>query len=194
MHLKTLFVMANLCNPAVWTYSGIRPTLQHHIIHTKCGSIFSATSIFSYRLASRNVMNEKHIKTRWKRNNPKCYKIRHTVASSFTNLSLIFFNKISEKSVTLLCLSTLIPQKQAQLTLLLITRSLPGVHQRPCSFDVHHSSERKFLSNTNTIKKYQETIVKNSQVLFHNGSLLHSKFNTQPLITVHNSSRILTHV
>jgi hypothetical protein len=37
-------------------------------------------------------------------------------------------------------------------------------------------------------------IVKNSQVLFHNGSLLHSKFNTQPLITVHNSSRILTHV
>jgi hypothetical protein len=35
-------------------------------------------------------------------------------------------------------------------------------------------------------------IVTNSQVLFHNGSLLHSKFNTQPLITVHNSSRILT--
>jgi ankyrin repeat protein len=31
-------------------------------------------------------------------------------------------------------------------------------------------------------------------VLFHNGSLLHSKFNTQLLITVHNSSRILTHV
>jgi hypothetical protein len=37
-------------------------------------------------------------------------------------------------------------------------------------------------------------IVKNSQVLFHDGSLLHSKFNTQLLITVHNSSRILTHV
>jgi hypothetical protein len=37
-------------------------------------------------------------------------------------------------------------------------------------------------------------IVTNSQVLFHNGSLLHSKFNTQLLITVHNSSRILTHI
>jgi hypothetical protein len=35
-------------------------------------------------------------------------------------------------------------------------------------------------------------IVINSQVLFHNGSLLHSQFNTQLLITVHNSSRNLT--
>jgi hypothetical protein len=34
--------------------------------------------------------------------------------------------------------------------------------------------------------------VTNSQVLFHNGSLLHSMFNTQLLLTVHNSSRILT--
>jgi hypothetical protein len=31
-------------------------------------------------------------------------------------------------------------------------------------------------------------------VLFHDGSLLHSKFNTRPLITISNSSRILTHV
>jgi hypothetical protein len=31
-------------------------------------------------------------------------------------------------------------------------------------------------------------IVTNSQVLFHDGSLLHSKFNTQLLITVHSSS------
>jgi hypothetical protein len=37
-------------------------------------------------------------------------------------------------------------------------------------------------------------VVTNSQVLFHNGSLLHSKFNTQLLIAVRNSSRILTHV
>jgi hypothetical protein len=37
-------------------------------------------------------------------------------------------------------------------------------------------------------------IVISSQVLFHDGSLLHSKFNTQHLITVHSSSRILTHV
>jgi predicted P-loop ATPase/GTPase len=37
-------------------------------------------------------------------------------------------------------------------------------------------------------------IVTNSQVLFHNGSLLHSKFSTQLLITVHNSSTILTQV
>jgi hypothetical protein len=29
---------------------------------------------------------------------------------------------------------------------------------------------------------------------FHNGSLLHSQFSTQLLITVHNSSRNLTHV
>jgi hypothetical protein len=40
----------------------------------------------------------------------------------------------------------------------------------------------------------KEHIVTNSQVLFHSGSLLHSKFNTQLLITVHNSSRILTQV
>jgi hypothetical protein len=33
-----------------------------------------------------------------------------------------------------------------------------------------------------------------SWVLFHNGTLLHSKFNTQLLITISNSSRILTHV
>jgi hypothetical protein len=37
-------------------------------------------------------------------------------------------------------------------------------------------------------------VVTNSQVLFHDGSLLHSKFNIQPLITISNSSRILTHV
>jgi hypothetical protein len=37
-------------------------------------------------------------------------------------------------------------------------------------------------------------IVISSQVLFHDGSLLHSMFNIQLLITVHNSSRNLTHV
>jgi hypothetical protein len=36
--------------------------------------------------------------------------------------------------------------------------------------------------------------VKNAQVLFHDGSLLHSKFNTQLLITVSNFSRIPAHV
>jgi hypothetical protein len=37
-------------------------------------------------------------------------------------------------------------------------------------------------------------IVTNSQVLLHDGTLLHSQFNTQLLITVHNSSRIRTQV
>jgi hypothetical protein len=37
-------------------------------------------------------------------------------------------------------------------------------------------------------------IVTSSQVLFHDGTLLHSKLNTQLLITVHNSSRIPTQV
>jgi hypothetical protein len=36
--------------------------------------------------------------------------------------------------------------------------------------------------------------VTNSRVLFHNGSLLHSEFNTQSLITIGNAPRILTHV
>jgi hypothetical protein len=35
-------------------------------------------------------------------------------------------------------------------------------------------------------------IVISSRVLFHDGSLLHSRLNTQLLITVHNTSRILT--
>jgi hypothetical protein len=35
-------------------------------------------------------------------------------------------------------------------------------------------------------------IVISSQVLFHNGSLLQSRLNTQLLITIHSSSRILT--
>jgi hypothetical protein len=35
-------------------------------------------------------------------------------------------------------------------------------------------------------------IVMSSQGSIHNGSLLHSEFNIQLLITVHNSSRILT--
>jgi hypothetical protein len=39
-----------------------------------------------------------------------------------------------------------------------------------------------------------ENTVISSQVLFHDGSLLHSQFNTQLLITVHNSSRIIPHV
>jgi hypothetical protein len=44
------------------------------------------------------------------------------------------------------------------------------------------------------IPRFLNNNVTNSQVLFHNGSLLHSKFNTQLLITVYNSSRILTQV
>jgi hypothetical protein len=40
----------------------------------------------------------------------------------------------------------------------------------------------------------QNNIVISLQVLFHDGSLLHSMFNTQLLITINNSSRILTHV
>jgi hypothetical protein len=39
-----------------------------------------------------------------------------------------------------------------------------------------------------------QNIVTNSQVLFHDGSLLHSKFNTQSLIKIRNASRILRHV
>jgi hypothetical protein len=37
-------------------------------------------------------------------------------------------------------------------------------------------------------------IVISSQVLFHNGSLLQSRLNTQLLITVHSSSKNLTPV
>jgi hypothetical protein len=36
------------------------------------------------------------------------------------------------------------------------------------------------------------SIVTYSQVLVHDGTLLHSKLNTQPLITIRNASRILT--
>jgi hypothetical protein len=50
------------------------------------------------------------------------------------------------------------------------------------------------LRNLLLSRLLNEGTVTNSQVLFHNGSLLHSKFNTQLLITVHNSSRILTQV
>jgi hypothetical protein len=54
------------------------------------------------------------------------------------------------------------------------------------------------ITNIYIVRTYEGTldnnIVTNSQVLFHDGSLLHSQLNTQPLITVHNSSRILTHV
>jgi hypothetical protein len=44
------------------------------------------------------------------------------------------------------------------------------------------------------VNSFKNNTVTNSQVLFHNGSLLHSQFNTQLLITVHNSSRIRTQV
>jgi hypothetical protein len=37
-------------------------------------------------------------------------------------------------------------------------------------------------------------IVTNSQGSIHNGTLLHSKLNTQPLIAVHNASRVLTQI
>jgi hypothetical protein len=63
----------------------------------------------------------------------------------------------------------------------------------------HNFSETTWLDyktriSQKKIKKEMHYIVTNSLVLFHNGSLLHSKFNTQLLITVHNSPRILTHV
>jgi hypothetical protein len=51
------------------------------------------------------------------------------------------------------------------------------------------SLQKMFLSDRKKIH-----IVISSQVLFHNGSLLHSQLNTQLLITVHNSSGNLTHV
>jgi hypothetical protein len=62
--------------------------------------------------------------------------------------------------------------------------------------------QKMMLSVARKCKKFWEEltrllslhIVISSRVLFHNGSLLHSEFNTQLLITVHNSSTILTHV
>jgi hypothetical protein len=44
----------------------------------------------------------------------------------------------------------------------------------------------------NTLERYN--IVISSQVLFHDGTLMHSKFNTLQLITVHSSPRLLTQV
>jgi hypothetical protein len=52
----------------------------------------------------------------------------------------------------------------------------------------------KNLKLRKNVEIERNDIVTNSQVLFHNGNLLHSKFNTQLLITVHKSSRILTQV
>jgi hypothetical protein len=43
-------------------------------------------------------------------------------------------------------------------------------------------------------KVFADNIVIGSQVLFHDGSLLHSMFDTLQLITISSSSRILTHV
>jgi hypothetical protein len=66
---------------------------------------------------------------------------------------------------------------------------------------IHQSEFADNYQQTHLVAKQTETwrgisvnILTNSRVLFQNGSLLHSKFNTQPLITISNSSRILTHV
>jgi hypothetical protein len=56
------------------------------------------------------------------------------------------------------------------------------------------SLKRSIFNKRNNCTFMFDVIVISSQVLFHNGSLLHSQFNTQLLITVHNSSRNLTHV
>jgi hypothetical protein len=48
-----------------------------------------------------------------------------------------------------------------------------------------------YVNTSMSVLLWLQHIVISSQVLFHNGSLLHSEFNTQLLITVHNSS---THV
>jgi hypothetical protein len=47
--------------------------------------------------------------------------------------------------------------------------------------------------HTRRRENLKSTVI-SSQVLFHDGSLLHSKFNTPQLITVHNSSIVLTQV
>jgi hypothetical protein len=60
-----------------------------------------------------------------------------------------------------------------------------------CVWQGCRSSSREDVFTFNLLYK---DIVTNSHVLFHNGSLLHSMFNTHLLITVHNSSRILTQV
>jgi hypothetical protein len=53
----------------------------------------------------------------------------------------------------------------------------------------------KWMADTNImILTFFEHTVTISRVLFHDGTLLHSKLNTQPLIAVHNASRILTQV
>jgi hypothetical protein len=51
---------------------------------------------------------------------------------------------------------------------------------------------RFFIHYMKDLGKVCNDNVTNSQVLFHDGTLLHSQFNTQLLITVHNSSRIRT--
>jgi hypothetical protein len=53
---------------------------------------------------------------------------------------------------------------------------------------VEHTAKDQSLRTNNY------NIVISSQVLFQDGSLLHSRLNTQLLITINNSSRILTHV
>jgi hypothetical protein len=61
-------------------------------------------------------------------------------------------------------------------------------------FSLFQQMKLRYPESNSSFIPYILHIVTNSQVLFHNGSLLHSKFNTQLLITVHNSSRILTQV
>jgi hypothetical protein len=60
--------------------------------------------------------------------------------------------------------------------------------QNTCWFMIFNTMSEK------RVELSEQYIVMNSQVLFHDGSLSHWKFSTQPLITISNSSTILTHV
>jgi hypothetical protein len=60
-----------------------------------------------------------------------------------------------------------------------------NVHKFFCKFSNLENVPKKIL-------KFCKSIVTYSGSSIHDGSLLHSKFNTHLLITVHNSSRILT--
>jgi hypothetical protein len=63
----------------------------------------------------------------------------------------------------------------------------------PCGICSGQSGTGTGFSPSSSVSPCQYIVI-SSQVLFHNGSLLHSEFNIQLLNTVDNSSTILTHV